>query len=60
MGQNRVTVQLNRADGKTLHVRKTTRAEPRQKVICDALGIPATPGKTEQSIIDQKTISVVP
>lgn len=60
MGQNRVTVQLNRADGKTLHVRKTTRAEPRQKLICDALGILATPGRTEQSIIEQKTTSVVP
>lgn len=29
----------------------TTRAEPRQKVICDALGIAANPGKTEQTII---------
>ncbi len=54
MGQTRVTVQLKRADGKTLHVRKTTRAEPRQKTICDGLGIPATPGRTEQSLIDQK------
>ena len=60
MGQDRATVQLNRADGKTLHVRKTTRAEPRQKVICGALGIPATPGRTERRIVDQKTISVVP
>lgn len=60
MGQNRVTVQLKRADGKTLHVRKTTRAESRQKVICDALAIPATQGITEQRIVEQKTISVVP
>lgn len=59
-GQNRVTVQLKRADGKTLHIRKTTRAELRQKVICDTLGIPATPGITEQSIVGQKTNSVVP
>jgi len=51
-GQDRVTVQLRREDGKTLHVRKTTRAEQRQKTICDALGIPANPGGTAQTIID--------
>ncbi len=51
-GQDRVTVQLKRADGKTLHVRKTTRAEQRQKQLCDALGIPANPGGTVQTIID--------
>jgi len=51
-GQDRVTVQLKREDGKTLHIRKTTRAEQRQKTICDALGISATPGGTVQTIID--------
>ncbi len=51
-GQDRVTVQLRREDGKTLHIRKTTRAEQRQKNICDALGIPANPGGTAQTIID--------
>lgn len=52
MGQDRITVQLKRKDGKTLHVRKTTRAEQRQQIICDALGISATPGRTEQTIMD--------
>ena len=52
MGQDRVTVQLKREDGKTLHVRKTTRAEQPQQLICNALGIPATPGRTEQTVID--------
>jgi transposase len=28
-GQDRVTVELKRADGKTLHIRKATRPEPR-------------------------------
>ncbi len=52
MGQDRVTVLLKREDGKTLHVRKTTRAEQRQQIICDALGIEATPGQTEKTVID--------
>ena len=50
-GQDRVTVVLKRADGKTLHIRKTTRAEPRQQAIYDALGLSDRPGKTERTII---------
>jgi len=50
-GQARVTVQLKRADGRTLHIRKSTRAEPRQQVIYDALGISERPGKTEKAIM---------
>lgn len=50
-GQNRITVQLKRADGKTIHIRKTTRAEQRQQIIYDALGISTHPGQTEKSII---------
>ena len=49
-GQDRVTVTLNRADGKTIHIRKATRAEPRQQVIYDALGISDRPGRTEKTI----------
>ncbi len=50
-GQDRVTVELERADGKTLHIRKATRPEPRQQLIYDALGIADRPGKTERTII---------
>ena len=50
-GQDRITVVLKRSDGKTLHIRKTTRAEPRQQVIYDALGLSERPGKTEKTII---------
>ncbi|MGF1613378.1 MAG: transposase [Gammaproteobacteria bacterium] len=50
-GQVRITVELKREDGKTLHVRKTTRPEPRQQVIYDALGISDRPGKTEKTIL---------
>jgi len=50
-GQDRVTVELKRQDGKTVHVRKATRPEPRQQVIYDALGISERPGNTEKTII---------
>ncbi len=49
--QQRITVSLKREDGKTIHIRKTTQAEPHQKVIYDALGLSSTPGKTRQSIV---------
>ena len=38
-GQQRVTVTFRRQDGRALHVRKATRAEPDQKAIYDALGV---------------------
>lgn len=49
--QQRVTVELKRADGRTLHVRRATRPEPRQQVIYDALGIDPRPGRTETTVI---------
>ena len=49
-GQDRVTVTFKRADGKTVHIRKATRAEPRQQAIYDALGISDRPGRTEKTI----------
>ena len=50
-GQERVTVELKRADGKTLHIRKASRPEPRQQRIYDALGISDRPGKTEKTVV---------
>jgi transposase len=50
-GQDRVTVELKREDGKMVHVRKATRPEARQQVIYDALGISDRPGKTEKTVI---------
>ncbi|RLA43398.1 MAG: IS1634 family transposase [Gammaproteobacteria bacterium] len=47
----RITVSLKREDGRTVHIRKTTRAEPHQKAIYDALGISAKPGKAETIIV---------
>ena len=43
-GQQRVTATFRRADGRTLHVRTATVAEPAQKAIYDALGIGPNPG----------------
>jgi len=47
--QQRITVVLKREDGKTIHLRKATRAEPQQKEIYDALGISAQPGKNQKT-----------
>jgi len=49
-GQDRVTVTFKCADGKTVHIRKATRAEPRQQLIYNALGISDRPGRTEKTI----------
>ncbi len=50
-GQQRVTATFRQANGQTLQVRKTTRAEPEQRSIYDALGIPHTPGGTRRLTI---------
>ena len=47
--QQRITVTLKREDGKTLHIRKASRAEPHQKVIYDALGISPQPGQVQKT-----------
>ncbi len=49
--QQRITVVMQRADGKTIHLRKTTKAEPHQKEIFTALGIAAQPGVTQKTIV---------
>ncbi len=47
--QQRITVSLPCKEGKTLHIRKATRAEPHQKVIYDALGISSQPGCAQKT-----------
>ena len=50
--RQRVTATFKRADGRTLHVRKATAAEPNQQAILDALGIPkAADGGTCKMIV---------
>ena len=50
-GQQRVTVTFRRGDGRTLHVRKATRAEPDQRAIYDALGVDPAPGGVRKMIV---------
>ena len=52
-------MELKRADGKTLHIRKASRAEPRQQLIYAALGISDRPGKTEKTIIAERLPTTV-
>jgi len=51
-GQDRVTVSMQCRNGDTVHIRKSTRPEPRQQVIYDALGLSHYPGR-----IIKKTVS---
>ena len=50
-GQQRVTATFRRADGRALHVRTATAAEPAQKAIYDALGIDPNPGGTRRTAV---------
>lgn len=50
-GQDRITVELKRADGRAVHVRKASRPEPRQQTIYDALGVSDRPGRTEITVV---------
>lgn len=50
-GQTRVTVQMKCQNGDVIHIRKSTRPEPRQQVIYDALNLPCYPGKTTKVIL---------
>lgn len=45
-GQNRVTATMQLRDGNAIHIRKSTRPEPRQQKIFTALGVDFHPGKT--------------
>ncbi|UEN99553.1 IS1634 family transposase [Acidiferrobacter thiooxydans] len=49
--QRRVTARFQRRDGRTLHVRKSTVAEPELKAIYEALGLDPTPGETKTLIV---------
>jgi len=57
-GQHRVTVVLHRDDGQIYHIRKSTRPEPHQQDIYNALGLPHLPGKTEKTLIDPNAVPI--
>ena len=50
-GQQRVTATFRRPDGRTLHVRTATQAEPEQRAIYDALGVDPQPGGVRKTTI---------
>lgn len=50
-GQDRITVSMKCKDGETVHIRKSTRPEPRQHIIYDALELSHYPGRTIKKII---------
>ena len=50
-GQCRVTATFRRADGRILHVRKATRAEPAQLAILQALGSDPSPGGIQKMVV---------
>jgi transposase len=50
-GQCRVTATFRRADGRTLHVRKTSRAEPAPLAIIQALGSDPSPGGIQKMLV---------
>jgi hypothetical protein len=49
--QCRVTASFRRADGKALHIRKATRAEPEQMVIYQSLKVNPAPGGISKTIV---------
>lgn len=49
--QSRVTVSMQCKRGSTVHIRKSTRPEPRQQEIYSAVGIKSQPGKTIKTTI---------
>jgi transposase len=50
-GQDRITVSMRCENGETVHIRKSTRPEPRQQVVYDALGLAHYPGRTVRKIV---------
>ena len=49
--QQRVTASMQRSDGRTIHLRKSTRAEPALIRIYQALGVNAAPGGIKKLVV---------
>ena len=49
--QQRVTATLQRRDGRTVHVRKASRPEPRHQKITEILGHSPNPGGTHRVLV---------
>ena len=57
-GQNRVTISMQCKNNDVIHIRKSTRPEPRQQKIYSALGIGFHPGKTIKKTNKRSAIAV--
>jgi len=49
--QVRVSTTMKRKDGKIIHIRKSTKAEPSHQVIYDALNLPYQPGRILKTVL---------
>ena len=49
--QVRVSTTMRRKDGKTIHIRKSSKAESSHQAIYDALNLPHQPGRTVKTIL---------
>ena len=49
--QVRVTVTMQRSDGRSIHIRQASKAEPAVKQIYRALGISAAPGGSKKLVV---------
>ena len=49
--QDRITASMQKENGEIVHIRKSTRPEPRQQIIYDALNLAHYPGRTEKSVV---------
>jgi len=49
--QVRVTTTMKRQDGKIIHIRKSSKAEPSHREIYDVLNLPYQPGKTVKTML---------
>jgi len=58
-GQNRVTITMQLKNNETVHIRKSTRPEPRQQKIYSALGVGFHPGVTIKKINKSSAITQV-
>jgi transposase len=54
-GQNRTTISMQCKNDDVVHVRKSTRPEPRQQMIYSALGISSYPGRTIKKTINKSS-----
>ncbi|MBF0470700.1 MAG: hypothetical protein HQL48_04930 [Gammaproteobacteria bacterium] len=52
--RTRITVTMNTRENKTIHVRKSTRAEPHQQIIYNALGISSQIGVSQRTTVEPK------